>query len=69
LKSGGEFAPEAALPLMSQAGVSPEAPLTVSGRVGSLTKLFQDLFDLAHAEAFGMEQELAAVRTGSWRTC
>ena len=55
-----EFAPEAALPLMAQAGVSPETPLKCLDAAAGLAKLFQDLFDLAHAETFGMENELAA---------
>jgi AraC-like DNA-binding protein len=55
-----EFAPEAALPLMAQAGVTPESPLKSLDAGAGLAKLFQDLFDLAHAETFGMEHELAA---------
>ena len=55
-----EFAPEAALPLMAQAGVSPGVPLKCLDAAAGLTKLFQDLFDLSHVETFGMENELAA---------
>jgi AraC-like DNA-binding protein len=55
-----EFAPEAALPLMRQSGVTPEAPLKCLDVAASLTKLFQELLDLARTDTFGMEHELAA---------
>lgn len=55
-----EFAPEAALPLMRQVGVTPEAPLKCLDAAAGLAKLFQELQDLSCAETFGVEHELAA---------
>jgi AraC-like DNA-binding protein len=49
-----------ALPLMQQAGVTPEHPLRVFNAAPRLSQLFQEMFDRSHIEAFGIEQELAA---------
>ena len=48
------------LPLMRQAGVTPEHPIRIFAAAPRLAQLFQELFDLARVEAFGTEQELAA---------
>ena len=48
------------LPLMRQAGVTPEHPLKVFDSAPRLSQLFQELFDLSRMEVFGVEQELAA---------
>lgn len=48
------------LPLMQQAGVTPEHPLRVFNAAPRLSQLFQELFDFSRVEAFGTEQELAA---------
>ena len=49
-----------ALPLMRQAGVTPERPLLTLEAAPRLSQLFQELFDLSRTEEFGTEQELAA---------
>ena len=49
-----------ALPLMQQAGVTPEEPLKTFDATPHLSQLFQELFDLSRVEAFGVEQELSA---------
>lgn len=49
-----------ALPLMLQAGVTPEEPLKTFDAAPHLSRLFQELFDLSRIEAFGVEQELSA---------
>lgn len=49
-----------AMPLIRQAGVTPEYPLRVFSAAPRLSQLFQELFDRARVEAFGTEQELAA---------
>lgn len=49
-----------ALPLMRQAGVTPEKPLKTFTATPHLSRLFQELFDLSRMEGFGVEQELSA---------
>ena len=48
------------LPLLQQAGVTPEHPLRVFNAAPRLSQLFQELFDFSRTETFGTEQELAA---------
>jgi len=55
-----ELNPEYALPLMKQAGVTPESPIKTLEAAPRLSQLFQELFDLSRVETFGVEQELAA---------
>ena len=55
-----ELDAESVLPLMRQAGVTPEHPLRVFSAAPRLSQLFQELFDFSRVEAFGVEQELAA---------
>lgn len=50
----------AALPLLEQAGIAPRAPLKTFEAAPHLSRLFQELQDLSHVEAFGVEQELSA---------
>ena len=49
-----------ALPLIQQAGITPEAPLKSFEATPHLSRLFQELLDLSRLEAFGLEQELSA---------
>jgi len=55
-----ELAAADALPLMRQAGVTPERPIRILDAAPRLSQLFQELFDLSRMEEFGIEQELAA---------
>lgn len=55
-----EMEAASALPLMQQAGVTPEEPLKTFDAAPHLSRLFQELFDLSRMEAFGVEQELSA---------
>lgn len=55
-----ELDADCTLPLMRQAGVTPEHPLRVFNAAPRLSQLFQEMFDRSHVEAFGIEQELAA---------
>lgn len=56
-----EIAADAALPLLNQAGVTPERPLKLIGAAPRLSQLYQELYDLSRIEAYGVEQELAAL--------
>ncbi len=49
-----------ALPLLHQAGITPEAPLKTFEATPHLSRLFQELQDVSRLEAFGIEQELSA---------
>ena len=55
-----EFDAASALPLLKQAGITPELPLKTFEAAPHLSRLFQELQDLSRVEAFGVEQELSA---------
>lgn len=55
-----ELEPACVLPLLKQAGVTPEVPIKTFDAAPRLSQLFQELFDLSRMETFGVEQELAA---------
>ena len=48
------------LPLLRQAGVTPQQPLKIFDAAPHLSHLFQEMFDLSRLGDFGVEQELAA---------
>lgn len=49
-----------ALPLLKQAGITPEQPFKTFEATPHLSSLFQELQDLSRVEALGVEQELSA---------
>ncbi|MDD4102673.1 MAG: AraC family transcriptional regulator, partial [Kiritimatiellae bacterium] len=51
---------EGVLPLLRRSGITPERPLKHFEATPLLSRLFQELLDTSHAEAFGIEQALSA---------
>lgn len=46
--------------LAGRAGITPEKPLKHFEATPMLSRIFQELIDLSHAETFGIEQTLSA---------
>jgi len=51
---------EGVLPLLRRSGITPDQPVKHFEATPLLSRLFQDLLDTSHAEAFGVEHALSA---------